>query len=109
MNTNTQAVTQSQGGPNRSSSKIELLNAARIALEAEAEAEEIDNDAFCEEHAAIFDALSFERPKTAGEVGIMLHAAGFHMDMLSPLPTKSCHFAHGMRQASAGTMPYSVM
>ena len=27
----------------------------------------------------------------------------------SPLPTKSCHFAHGLRQASAGTMPYSVM
>ena len=31
------------------------------------------------------------------------------LSAFSPLPTKSCHFAHGMRQASAGTMPYSVM
>jgi hypothetical protein len=76
MQTITQDLASNQGVSNR----IELLDAARIALEAEAEG--IDNDAFCEEHSAILDALSFERPKTAGEIGIMLHAAGFHMDML---------------------------
>ena len=27
----------------------------------------------------------------------------------SPLPVKSCHFAHGIRHASAGMRPYSVI
>src|SRR5271166_1541757 len=72
-------LASNQGGPKR----IELLNAARIALEAEAQGNDaFDNDAFCEEHSAIFDALSFERPNTAGEIGILLNAAGFHLDML---------------------------
>ena len=70
------------GGSNNRPSKIELLEAARIALEAEAEAEEIDNDAFCEEHSAIYDALSFERPKTGREIEIMLRALDHHTDML---------------------------
>jgi hypothetical protein len=70
MQTITQNLPSSQDyrASKRRLSKIELLDAARIALEAEAEADDaFDNDAFCEEHSAIFDALSFERPKTAGE------------------------------------------
>ena len=89
MNTNTQAVTQSQGGPNRSPSKIELLNAALIALDAEAETKENEvgldafTDAYCSQVDAIFDALSFERPKTEREIAIMLRAADHHADLLA--------------------------
>jgi len=32
---------------------------------------------------AIFDALSFEQPKTAREVGVMLRAADHHVDLLA--------------------------
>jgi len=69
-------------------SRIELLNAARAGLDAEAEAKELEvgpdayqeafNDAYCSE----CDAISFQRPKTEREIGIMLRALDFHFDLL---------------------------
>ena len=37
------------------------------------------------------------------------HPHGLLAGGLSPLPTNSCHFAHGIGQASAGMIEYSVM
>ena len=72
MQTITQNLPSSQDyrASKRRLSKIELLDAARIALEAEAEADDaFDNDAFCEEHSAISSIflLQFRLPILASE------------------------------------------
>jgi hypothetical protein len=65
-------------------SRIELLNAARLNLDAE-EAEKIGDtsDTYCEHYDAIVTAMSFEQPKTELEVAIMLDIALFDADLLT--------------------------
>ena len=80
-------ITETTSTPAARPSRIELLNAALIALDAEAETKENEIgldafvDAYCDQVDAIFDALSFEQPKTAREIGVMLRAANHHADV----------------------------